>query len=238
MKIYTSEECEKWIQYKSYYPLPYKTLTFKPLDEEGNHLGIDILVADLLGKTFVHNQNRIKKDIEKLLNNYPQLEKILEKMLIFLCPKPEIGFSNAMCWGDKIVYWARTTQIPFCMTDYITAHELGHSIESKFCSRYEHHEGSLWREYLTLRNAPKDICKVYVRWDKEKEESIYEDREDFICLHGTQKQRDTSWELNPTEWFAEDFRYLFGVDTGETYWGLPIDLPNNKIKEFMMKLGI
>ena len=236
MKIYSPEDCEQWIKQGNYYGTPLKALMFYPLKEDGKSFGINTVLADLTSKTFTHNQSRIEVNINKLIENYPPIIKILEKIHIFICPKPEIGFSNAMCWTDKIAFWGRTTQIPFCMTDYITVHELGHSIEAMLCSRYDRGDVSSWREYLTLRNAPKGMCNVYIDWDKEKDEGVYEDKEDFLCINGTHEQKDLSWDLSPTEWFAEDFRYLFGVDTGEPYWGMPIDPPDEKIREFMLRL--
>jgi hypothetical protein len=64
-------------------------------------------------------------------------------------------------------------------------------------------------------------------------------KEDFLYLHGTAEERTKyhgDWDTSPQEWFAEDFRYLFGVDKGEEYWGLPIPKPDDRIKEFILSL--
>ena len=67
------------------------------------------------------------------------------------------------------------------MTDYITSHEIGHCVQNYFCPESDN---DLWREYLTIRDAPKGMCKIYDHWDENKQESIYMDKEDFYCLKG------------------------------------------------------
>jgi hypothetical protein len=140
-----------------------------------------------------------------------------------MCPKPSADTANACACDHYICYFARSTQIPYCMTDYITGHELGHVIQYKLCSEHRR-ENDKFREYLRLRNATK-----FTDEDNSREFSYYGGHEEKEKHHGT-------WDTDPAEWFAEDFRYLFGVDTGEPYWGMPIDPPDEKIKEFMLSL--
>jgi hypothetical protein len=77
-----------------------------------------------------------------------------------------------------------------------------------------------------------------VDWDDEKGRGIYEDKEDFLYVSGTQEQKNKyrDWDNDPQEWFAEDFRWFFGIDQGDKYWGMPIPKPDNRIKEFMLSL--
>ena len=109
-------------------------------------------------------------------------------------------------------------------------------MDFNLCSRGV--KDSRQKEYLTLRNAERGFCeRVYIGHDKEKG-NMYEDKEEFLYLHGTseQKRKYHTWDMNPVEWFAEDFRYLFGVDKGDKFWGHPIAPPGNEIKEFMLSL--
>jgi len=235
MKIYTPDDCEKWVKYSKFYNFPTKIYLFSPVDENNNKLHIHRELVDLIGKCYNHNQQRIENNIEQLLINFPQLKPIIDQLTIYLCPRPSLHIENATTWSGKhIVYWARGTQIPFCMTDYITGHEIGHCVQDYFCP--DRKENRLWREYLSLRNAPRGICKVYDHYDDENEITVYSDSEDFYCINGSHEQKPKHWHDDPVEWFAEDFRYLFGVDTGEPYWGFEIPLPDESIKNFFLKL--
>lgn len=234
MRIYTPEECEQWIGYKEKRGWQTKKYLFEPTNEN-NKIILSTLVVDVTGKCFTHNLDIVKQIIEQLVKNYPLINEIYNDLKIFICPKPEIGFSNAMCWDKEIVLWGRTTQIPYFMTDYIIAHELGHSIQKHFCS--EHRNKELFRKYLELRNAPRGMCKIYDHWDEEKEEAVYITKEDFLFMSGEVEDKELDWDKSPLEWFAEDFRYLFGVDKGEKYWGLEIEPPDDKVKEFILSLN-
>lgn len=241
MKIYTPEECERWIKHKTIYGSPFIQCIFTPYYKENdNELLIgDILVADMERKSFNHNINRIKNNVNKICKNYPKLNELLDNINIYICPKPAMNFCNAEVWGDKnIIFYARTTQIPNCMTDYIIAHEFGHIVQKLLCKESHYiNRGNKFREYLKIRNCPKDIFKdQWVKYDKVSDKDFYEDIEDYICLHSDHKDYSNDWDKLVTEWFAEDFRYFFGVDTGEPYWGLPIPEPNEEIKEFMLNL--
>jgi len=235
MKIYTPEECEKWIGYNGNH-VNIKKYVFKP-EVEGMKLGhVYEELADIARKSYFHNIERIERNIDQLVKNHSGLEKVVENLTIFMCPKPALGFQNATIWhGKDLVIYARGTQIPHCMTDYVIGHELGHGLQEYFAPDFGDTE--LWREYLALRNAPKGMCKVYIKWDEENDEAIYENREDFYCLYGEPSQKPHEWDERPKEWFAEDFRFLFGVDTGEPYWGLEIPLPDKNIKEYFIKLA-
>lgn len=234
MKIYTPEECEQWVKYKKRYDYPMNILTFDCEEIDGEKLYLTEPLADVSKKCFTHNQERMELAIHKLKSNYPQFNKLVDNLKIFMSPKPALSFSNACCWGDtsSIAMWARTTQIPHVMTDYIIIHEIGHMIQKQFAPE-RGRENGLFREYLTLRNAPKSMYSVYKYYDEEKQESIYEDELDFDAIH--KGYSSFGWDLSPIEWFAEDFRYLFGVDV-EPYWGLPINLPDEKIKDFILSL--
>lgn len=234
MQLFTPEDCKKWVVDGTCYGSPFRQLLFKPLKENGKSLGITMILADLPRVLYAHNPDRVMRVYNELLQNYPPLQEVADKLQIYICPKPSLGFENGNCWTDEIVLWARPTQIPDFMTDYITVHEIGHFVNNKFCPRRNSNE--LWRQYLELRKAPKGICKIHMGYDEDKEKNVYEDQEDFLCLNGTQDERNAEWRLSPAEWFAEDFRFLFGVDKGEPYWGMPIDPPGNEIKEFMMSL--
>jgi hypothetical protein len=79
------------------------------------------------------------------------------------------------------------------------------------------------------------VCVIYIDYDDVKKEDIYEDKEDFLWLNGNEKEKKTEWDTSPYEWFAEDFRYFFGVDKTK-FWHMPISLPDDKIKEFILSL--
>jgi hypothetical protein len=239
VRIHSMEECQKWIVHRAYNPIFVKVPLFEVKPDEINNQYITWHVADIGGKSFQHSEERIINNISMLQNNYPKLKNILQKLHIFICPKPSGDTCNACANGDYIVYFARSTQIPTYMTDYITGHELGHCVQYKLCSR--HGEADKFREYLKLRNAPEGMCHIYKDWDEEKEENIYEDKIDFLYLNGTSEEKDKfhgEWDTNPQEWFAEDFRYLFGCEEGyKDYWGhKSIDPPDDKIKEFFLSL--
>jgi sarcosine oxidase delta subunit len=237
MKFYSVEESEKWLRYGPMHGSGLNYFIFDPFSPEGKSLLMATIVSDVARKCFYHSEERIKRAILQMVTNYPQFFRIYRNLKIYMCPRPSATIENATCfYPDRLIFWARSTQIPTFMTDYIVGHEIGHVVQDAFCNTRKHEVK--WREYLELRKAPKGICKVYVRWDEEKKESIYEDREDFFCINGdyhTQRPRD--WDEKPDEWFAEDFRYLFGVDKGEPFWGLPVPPPDEEIKQFFLSLG-
>jgi len=204
---------------------------FKPKEDNTSFLSWH--VADIASKCFQHDKDRVIQNINSIEANYPNLKPILENFKILMCPKPSADTANACANDNCVCYFARSTQIPWCMTDYITAHELGHIVQYKLCDK---RKGS-FRRYLELRNAEKGICE-FDKWDDGLEKWIDVKEEDFLYIHGThdQKEKYMVWDMNPTEWFAEDFRWFFGVDKGEKYWGLPIPKPDEKIKEFMLSL--
>lgn len=236
MKIYSMKECEQWIKRKVYYPLGIKVLVFEP--EINGALAANMHVADTATKDFQHSLNQIIASVELIRQQYPQLNKILENLIIFMCPKPSSDTANACATGNYICYFARCTQIPWCMTKYITAHELGHVVEANLCNR--RHSDSRFREYLELRGAEKGSCNICVDYDEKTHENIYIQKEDFLYLMGTypEKSQYNDWDKNPAEWFAEDFRYLFSPADGIKYWGLPIPKPTKKIKDFMLSLKL
>jgi hypothetical protein len=240
MRLHSMEECQKWITYRAYYPFGINMSMFDIKPDETNKYYLVWHVADIGGKNFQHDEVRITNNINKIIINYPQLQKIVDKLHIYICPKPSADTCNACANGDYICYFARSTQIPTYMTDYITGHELGHCVNFKLCSKHGD-DNEKFRKYLELRNAPKGMCHVYVKWDKEKDEDIYEDKEDFLYLNGTQEEKRQyhgEWDANPLEWFAEDFRYLFGCEEGyRDYWGhKSINPPDEKIREFFLSL--
>jgi hypothetical protein len=220
MRLHSIEECKKWIVNKAYSPFLTKMSLFEVKPDDTNKYYMTWHVADIGGKSFQHKEDRIIRNINIIANSFPQLKPIIDKMHIYICPKPSADTCNACANGDYICYFARSTQIPDYMTDYITGHELGHCVEYKLCSRSKNNK---FKEYLELRNAPKGICNVYVGWDDDKGEGIYEDKEDFLYLSGTQEEKRLyhgEWDTSPAEWFAEDFRYLFGCEEGyRDYWG-------------------
>ena len=232
MKFYTTEECQKWIGYDSFYPSSIKMPIFKVVLDKV--YGLKWHIADLNKKSFQHDVSRVNLDLEKITNNYPKLQSVNDSLNIFMCPMPSADTANACAYTNYICYFARSTQIPWCVTDYITAHELGHVVQYNFCDTTK----DIFKKYLKLRNAERGICHEWIGYDDEKEETIYADIEDFLYLEGTQtqKQKYNDWDNNPQEWFAEDFRWFFGIDQGDKYWGLPITEPDDKIKEFLLSL--
>lgn len=235
MIIHNMEECKQWIVRKQWYPILEQVLLFEPKINKYQYF--DWHVVDICTKNFQHDMNRVMIDINKVLDNYPKLLEINDKIHIFMCPKPSVDTCNAIAGRDYICYFARSTQIIWALTDYITAHEFGHVVEDNFC--YRRNNNSRFREYLSLRNAPTGLCNVWVDCDNGKDVNKYEIKEDFIFLEGTQEEKKKyhgDWDTNPAEWFAEDFRYLFGVDKGDIYWGLPIPPPDERIREFFMSL--
>ena len=238
MIFHNIEECQKWIVRRVYYPLSTTVSLFEVKPDETNKHYITWHIADIGGKSFHHNKERIMNNIDIILNNYPQLKSVVDQLHIFMCPKPSADTCNACANGDYICYFARSTQIPWYMTDYITGHELGHCVQFKLCSRYIN-KNDRFKEYLELRNAPKDMCHIYTDREDEDGEEIYDDRIDFLYLYGTKEEKKEyhgDWDDSPQEWFAEDFRYLFGADQREKYWGLTIDPPDERIREFMLSL--
>jgi hypothetical protein len=235
MILHSKDECEQWITYRGYHGVLTKSMFFDVRFKDYDHY-ILWNVADILGKGFQHNEAKIVKNINQIIENYPPLKTIVENLHIFMCPKPSADTCNACANGEYIVYFARSTQIPNCMTDYITGHELGHSVQCTYCPSIK---DDAFMKYLELRKAQKGICSVRTGWD-ENDDGIYEDMETFYYVYGTQEEKRKyhgDWDTSPLEWFAEDFRYLFGVDKGEPYWGLPIDPPDEKIRDFMLSLG-
>lgn len=233
MIIHNIEECNQWVHYREWYPLSNKVFLFEPkIDDK---LFTSEHIVDLPRKSFQHDQDRVVNNINIISDNLTTLKKMMNNLHIFFCPKPAVDTANACANGDMICYFSRSTQIPWCMTDYITGHELGHVIQYNRCN---HRRGEKFREYLEVRKAEKGICEVYDHYDEEKEENVYRQEEDFLYLYGTPEQQEKYriWDNNPQEWFAEDFRYLFGVDQGEKYWGLSIDKPDEKVKEFILSL--
>jgi hypothetical protein len=227
MRLYTVEECKKWIERRADYN-GMNQLYFTHPNEEKDWNDFKIPLVDMAKKTFTHDEMRIWWNVEKIRQGYEPLDKILNNFSIYICPYPNPGFQNAEVWNGKdIIFYARTTQIPSLMTDYITAHEIGHVVQDKLCSDYP--EKQQWREYLRLRKAPYGLIKdAYLGWDEEKHEQIRGEKEDYFCLHGVKE-----WDERPTEWFAEDFRYFFGTYNS---WELSIPEPTEEIKEFMLSL--
>jgi hypothetical protein len=206
---------------------------FEP--EINNYKIAQLDVVDLAGKSFYHNEERTARNINLVAENYPKLKYLLEKLHIFFCPVPATDTANACASDDYICLYARGTQIPWCMTDYIVAHELGHVVQFNLCKT----RGNKFREYLELRKAEKGMCyDIYDYYDDKNKKNIYVDKEDFLYLNGNteEKNKYKDWDTNPIEWFAEDFRYLFGIDQGDKFWGFNIPEPDEKIKEFILNL--
>lgn len=230
MIIHTMEECQQWIVSKKPYSLLTNAMFFEPYIEE--RMALTWHVADICGKSFQHNIERIKQNIEELSINFPKIVSILEGLHIFFSPKPSADTANACANNSMVCYFSRATQIPYCMTDYITVHELGHVVEQRLCGIEK------FREYLELRKAEKGMCEIYDYYDEETEKTIYKNEIDFLCQKGTQEEKAKyyDWDMSPAEWFAEDFRYLFGVDKGDKFWGFSIEPPDKKIREFFLSL--
>jgi|GEM_PF-7035924 len=249
MKIYTVEECQEFITEDKYLPF-YQKKFYK----EGKSWNIYLANISDHRHCYHHNIDRVKWNIEKLQEKYPPINKILEiekdedeyrnkRLELYFCPLPNLGFQNAEVWNGNrdIVFYARCTQIPRSMTDYVTIHELGHIIQYYYaCDHRE--DTSKWREYLKLRNAPRDICTIYDHWDEDKKIEVYREEEDFVCMNskmGNHEKYPHYWHERPIEHFAEDFRYFFN-NINDDYWGLEeygIPKPDEKIKELMLNLG-
>jgi hypothetical protein len=206
---------------------------FEP--EIKGHIVGNFNVIDLASKLFYHDEQRIARNINMVADNYPQLKPILNSLHVFFCPVPAADTANACASDDYICFYARGTQIPWCMTDYIVPHELGHVIQFNLCKTRD----KKFKEYLELRKAEKGMCYgIYDHYDEATGKNIYVDREDFLFLHGDyeQKKKYSDWDMSPNEWFAEDFRYLFGIDQGDKFWGLPIPEPDDRVRDFMLSL--
>lgn len=231
MKIYTPEECEKWIGYDTYFNSCIPKYGFRPRDERDKVLFMDEII-DIKNKCFHHDPDRVLIALDKLKNNFPKFEIVLGvNFTIFNCPKPALGSINACAYDTGyVVLFARGTQIPHCMTDYIIGHEFGHVMQFMLCPKYG--DATKFREYLKLRNAPLCEIPICTGYDEEKHENKYEIIEDYV----TYSNNSIDWDKSPQEWFAEDFRYFFGADTGEPYWGLPIPPPDDSVKEFLLNI--
>jgi len=229
MKLYCESDCEKWVGYKRPHSMGNRYLMFSP--EIENEAIPEWQLADIGGKSFQHNEARIYFNINKILETYPKLKSILNSLNVLLCPKPFADISNSFACGNSICYSAKSTQIPFCMTDYITPHEIGHVVQYNLCKE----RNDCFREYLKLRNLELGLCKLDIYDSDDKITTEF--KEDFLYCNGSynQKKKYWDWDMRPTEWFAEDFRYLFGYNQGD-YWGLSIDKPNANIKDFMLAL--
>jgi hypothetical protein len=241
MKIYTMEECMQWLEYRQVYYQVGKQLFFIPKykNEKGNMIEAAIdLVIDCDRKSFGHNVKQIEEGVAQLCKNYPKLENIIAgEFPIFLAPKFPAGGTNGYANQSCVCLWAKPTQIPPAMTDYIVGHEFGHVVQFTYFDKYGSDEKqAIMREYLTLRNAPRGMCHIYEGYDKETDTQIYEDREDFLWWEGTNEEKKTEWDTSPYEWFAEDFRYFFGIDK-VNFWIHPIPPPDERIKDFILSLG-
>lgn len=229
MKLYAPEECMQWVERKSYYENHINNFIFQPKNEKNQNI-LTVVLADMCGKMFHHNIKKIEVMINEMCNKYPQLDKILDEINIYMCPYPSIGFQNAEVWNNNsIIFYPRTTQIPSLMTNYIVVHEFGHVIQGYLC-KDRGKNSEKWREYLKLRNAPYGVNEnIYLYYDEEKQKSIYGDKEDYFCLHSSVP----NWDDKPTEWFAEDFRYYINID-GNQQWELTtIDKPREEIFNFI-----
>ena len=203
MKIHNVEECKQWVSYRnSYSSIRNKMFMFEPeiISETGHERRLALLhIVDITGKCFQHNEERVIRNLDKVKNNYPKLEILLDKLHVFFCPYPAVDTANACANELMITYYARGTQIPYCMTDYITVHELGHVVQYNLC------KGDKFNEYRKLRDPNDEYDTV-------------------------------DWDGDPQEWFAEDFRWFFGTDQGDKYWGLSISKPNDEVKDFILSL--
>jgi hypothetical protein len=248
MRLYTPEECQQWIKYQASraYGSSQKVLVFSPQFEGDKYPILTEQVLDLDRKYFHHNIERLQAGITLLAEKAPEfLSKILGNMTIFLCPNPDTDVANAVYYdraefNSDLIIWGRTTAIPFAMTDYIIAHELGHAVQHKYakdnhCYRKGCDCMKNWRMYLELRGAPKGDYEAYVDWDKKTDEGVYETVHDFLCLSEKSEHHPRHWDEQPREWFAEDFRYLYGLDTTQT-WGLPIPEPDNAVRGYFEAL--
>lgn len=232
MKLYTMEECEQWCGYYNYYSFPEKQYMFQPKNEKGEAV-LHRHIVNTDRKSFSHDIKLVENIIEKVVDNYPKLEKCLEKLLVYMCPKYDLENVNACADETEMTFFAKSTQIPTFMTDYIVPHELGHVLMFNYYSKHKNKE--IMRKYLKLRNAPYGQCKSYDHYDDDKNEWVYNYFEEYLYLYGSHKDQNPVWDETPYEWFAEDFRYFFGVDKQE-YWGLPIEKPNEKIRDFILSL--
>lgn len=194
------------------------------------------LVIDCDRKSFGHNIQQIEDGVAKLCENYPKLEKIIAgEFPLFLAPKFPAGGTNGYANASCVCLWAKPTQIPPAMTDYIVGHEFGHVVQFTYFDKYGSDEKkALMREYLALRNAPRGMCEVD-HYDEKTDKWIDVKEEDFLWLEGTNEEKKTEWDTSPYEWFAEDFRYFFGIDK-VNFWILPIPKPDEKIKDFILSL--
>jgi hypothetical protein len=239
MIIHSMEECKEWLQYKQMHYQIEKQLFFIPKYKHKDTLceAAYDLVIDTDRKAFGHDIQQIEDGVAQLCRNYPKLEKIVAgEFPVFLAPKFPSGGTNGYASANYVCLWAKPTQIPPSMTDYIVGHEFGHVLQFNHFDKYGSDESKeLMREYLKLRNAPRGMCHTYQGYDKQTDTQIYEDEEDFLWINGTNEEKSTEWDTNPYEWFAEDFRYFFGIDK-VNFWKHPIPLPDEKIREFILSL--
>lgn len=234
MKIYTPEECKEWIGYRPYYGFAENQYMFQP-EINGLKRAFSADCLNLSGKLFHHSINLIESVIDHIKNTYPQSIEVFDEMNIYLVPVPHKSVCNAHMSGHEDMYlYPRSTQIPSFMTEYIVSHEVGHAIQAYYCP--DRRNNDLWREYLTIRNAPKGICHISDRYDNEKDEWIYEDIEDFYCLNGSAEQKPKNWDEKPIEWFAEDFRYIMNYGWDQRWELTTIDKPSKAIYDFILGL--
>jgi len=240
LRIFTVEECQEFVKHSNYLPFTQNILT-----NEKNKKYWNVYLANYEGYCYQHKIERIKQNIDMLVIKYPQLTKPLESVEIYLSPLPALGFHNAEIFNNKeIIFFSRGTPIPQCMTDYVTVHECGHIAQHYFAPNDPYHDNTKWRKYLELRNIPKGLCKVFDYYDKETKKDVFREEEDFICMNGSTMSNDDRypkyWHERPTEWFAEDFRFIYN-NINDYSWGLGeygIPRPNERVQEFITNLGL
>lgn len=193
-----TDECNLYVYRKSTNSSGIQSLIFD-IEIGSNNLTVDL--ADIAGKCFQHDIQRVSRNYRMLQSTFPNGADIIDDIETFFCPKPALDNRNACSIKNNIVYFAKSTQIPWSLTDYIVPHECGHVIQYYMCPILE----DVFAEYLKVRS----INEKEINYDQ--------------------------WDSSPQEWFAEDFRFLFGYEQDE-YWGLGIDYPTPKVRDFMLSL--
>lgn len=244
MKIITMEEARAFVSREAFHPFPLDQLALVVKDEKGHNKTWEPL-AELRDVCYNHNPKQVAWAIEQVGQNCLAMKSIIEDTTFVLSPYPSLGFANATCYSSAsrkypayIVFWARPTQIPSFMTDYIVSHELGHVFEAMFIRRAARPDKGDWDEYLELRHAPRKLCSVYTGREDSEGDSIYEDIEDFIDVCGKAEDfKGRGWKDRPAEWFAEDWRAVYGYNPQGVNWDLEIPPPDENIFTFMKSMA-
>lgn len=228
MRIFTVEECTKMIERRLIYNHDKIQTCFVIKYEDRGYQRELVQIVDEIQDTYNYNPEHIYEAIEEL--RWPDKEHLIENLNIYLAPYPVPGHSNG-CYvyldTHSIIIWSKGTPEPRHKQHYLFIHELGHAVEQIYATRISKH-GAFYDEYLPLREWPREIIDVRTFKDSKL---VIEQQEDWKSWD------EANWVDDPQQWFAEDFRYLYGgPQAHQNSWSCSCPRPNEKIKEFFESL--